>query len=61
MRTKKPCVRARRVLEGWYVRFMGKYLGKKLSKIFAGVVRRNLALSQNPGEKTSAIKHLVAI
>lgn len=22
MRTKKPCVRARRVLEGWYVRFM---------------------------------------
>jgi hypothetical protein len=22
MRTKKPCVRARRVLEGWYVRFI---------------------------------------
>jgi hypothetical protein len=40
MRTKKPWVRARRVLEGWYVRFILKISGSKenpaLSPFFSG-------------------------
>jgi hypothetical protein len=33
MRTKKPWVRARRILDGWYVRFILKSLQVQLGEI----------------------------
>ena len=40
IRSRKPCVRARRVLEGWYVRFMVLYSGdwrkkRGITRVFA--------------------------
>ena len=50
MRARKPCVRARRIFEGWKVRFMSKPAGKDAVDAVArmGFPCRNRDVAEKP-------------